>query len=344
MTKTLGAAVVVIAALASTPGMAGEQVNTKSARVVVYGAFASNDKVHALGRVIEDHAVRANKKRGRLANVVENLRSMETDEVPNAHLNLRLREGDTHGSVTQASTLTTDEEGLFHVELDRVSTSSQVQLRLALSSTTHHARTEVVDVHVVGEGPVVVSDFDDTLAHTYVANKAKLALEVMSKNASQLQMIDGADQAFARGEHAGVAAFFYLSSSPLAFFDRIQDFLALHKLPSGTVLLKDYGSEDALEHHGYKTRRLEMLLQALPDKQFILVGDAGEADPDIYRDVRQRHPGRIVRIVIRIPAGVADDKKDPSRFQDMTTVSTYNDNLDALVLTPDDVETPQLAQ
>ncbi|MCP4501085.1 MAG: App1 family protein [Deltaproteobacteria bacterium] len=319
-----------------------KSVQTKSARIVVFGAFSYDKKIHVFGRVVEDHAVLARRKRGRLANVVENLRSLETDEVRNVDIDVVIAEKKEGADLNQVLSLRADNEGLFHIVAEQLivtdaSVDIDTTLRVSIKSTTHHAAIVELDVKRVspGSSPVVVSDFDDTLAKSFAANKAKLALEVLSKNASQLVMVKGAAEAFSMAEtspgggggeleSSKAAAFFYLSSSPLSFFDRIQDFLNLHGFPQGMILLKDYGAESISDPHGYKTRRIEMLLAAMPDNKFVLVGDAGEADPEIYGNLKKKYPTRIQRIVIRIPDDTSDEKKSKKRFEGMTVIEDYS--------------------
>jgi phosphatidate phosphatase APP1 len=41
------------------------------------------------------------------------------------------------------------------------------------------------------------------------------------------------------------------------------------------------------------------ILKLLPNRRFVLVGDSGEKDPEIYRFLAKRYPRRIAAILIR---------------------------------------------
>ncbi len=44
-----------------------------------------------------------------------------------------------------------------------------------------------------------------------------------------------------------------------------------------------------------------------------MVGDSGEADPEVYGDIARRHPGRIKAVLIR---NVTGESAEDARYQD----------------------------
>jgi phosphatidate phosphatase APP1 len=60
------------------------------------------------------------------------------------------------------------------------------------------------------------------------------------------------------------------------------------------------GAEDSRAH---KLGVIERLLAEFAQRRFVLVGDSGEADPEIYAQTFRAHPGRIDAIVIRDVTG-----------------------------------------
>ena len=48
-----------------------------------------------------------------------------------------------------------------------------------------------------------------------------------------------------------------------------------------------------------KARSITALLQQYPQRRFILIGDSGERDPEIYGTAARRFPTQIARIFIR---------------------------------------------
>jgi phosphatidate phosphatase APP1 len=111
-----------------------------------------------------------------------------------------------------------------------------------------------------------------------------------------------------------------VSGSPTGFYPRIRQTLAYHRLPRGPVILKDFGSDALLDQWSYKLRQIEMIIRRLPQLRFILVGDSGEQDPEVYRAIAARHPGRIAGIVIRLVPG-SDTRS--TRFESMHQVDDF---------------------
>jgi phosphatidate phosphatase APP1 len=67
--------------------------------------------------------------------------------------------------------------------------------------------------------------------------------------------------------------------------------------PIGPVLLRDLlGTAAGREE---KTGRIREILDLHPRLPFVLIGDSGEKDPEIYADVVRTYPGRILAVYIR---------------------------------------------
>ena len=61
-------------------------------------------------------------------------------------------------------------------------------------------------------------------------------------------------------------------------------------------------------HANHKLDKIELILGFYPDMQFVLIGDSGEQDPEIYAEVVRRHPKSVRMIYIR------NVNPDPSRI------------------------------
>jgi phosphatidate phosphatase APP1 len=102
--------------------------------------------------------------------------------------------------------------------------------------------------------------------------------------------------AFYRALHAGVNPFFYVSKSPWNLYAPLIEYLGVQELPLGPLLLRDFGLRPEKEH---KRKSIEQILVTYPKLKFILIGDSGEEDPEIYSAVVHRFPERIRAIYIR---------------------------------------------
>ena len=69
-------------------------------------------------------------------------------------------------------------------------------------------------------------------------------------------------------------------------------------------------------------------MQTFPHLRFVLVGDSGEKDPEIYALVKKAHPAQVAAIVIRRAPGTEGDAA--ARFEGMTVVDDYRGQTDLL--------------
>jgi phosphatidate phosphatase APP1 len=53
-----------------------------------------------------------------------------------------------------------------------------------------------------------------------------------------------------------------------------------------------------IRRHG-KTTAIRALMKNLPDRKFVLIGDSGEKDPQIYRKICRKFPDRVKALFIR---------------------------------------------
>jgi phosphatidate phosphatase APP1 len=63
---------------------------------------------------------------------------------------------------------------------------------------------------------------------------------------------------------------------------------------------------------GYKRRVIEPILGNFPQRRFVLVGDSGERDPEIYAGLERKYPEQVMRILIR---DVTGEEADGERYQ-----------------------------
>ena len=85
-------------------------------------------------------------------------------------------------------------------------------------------------------------------------------------------------------------------------YDVFADFLEINGLPTGPLILRDLEADDAKlikSGHEHKLVKIERVLAICHRLPFVLIGDAGQDDPAIYREVARRNPGRVLAIYIR---------------------------------------------
>lgn len=144
---------------------------------------------------------------------------------------------------------------------------------------------------------LIISDFDDTLAVTNVLSKRNLLKSAFLNDGRTTPVVKGMPELYRclfkdKAHRPGLAV---VSGSPLQFGPRISTFMAKHDFPVGGLYLRNLGPQTL---KGYKQPIIRRLLKAVPNVPVILVGDSGEHDPDVYKQIRDEFPGRIKDIYI----------------------------------------------
>jgi phosphatidate phosphatase APP1 len=63
-----------------------------------------------------------------------------------------------------------------------------------------------------------------------------------------------------------------------------------------------------------KRRTVEHIVADFPRRKFLLVGDSGERDPEVYAEVARRYPDRVAGVAIRQVEGKLSLEKLQSRL------------------------------
>jgi phosphatidate phosphatase APP1 len=169
-------------------------------------------------------------------------------------------------------------------------------------------------VQVVGEetGLLVISDFDDTVAHSRVREPVALLASALLHEGDTLPAVEGMADFYRclRAPGGGRPAFALVSGSPVQYAPRLMRFLVRHGFPFFGLSLRNLGPGTL---RGYKQPRIRQLLTGL-SQPAVLVGDSGEHDPEVYAQMRQAFPGRIRHVYIRDAGG----SHAPARLAGMT--------------------------
>jgi phosphatidate phosphatase APP1 len=145
----------------------------------------------------------------------------------------------------------------------------------------------------------VISDIDDTVIVSGVARKVSMLVRLALSSARTRKPFKGV-AAFYRALQAGGNPFFYVSKSPWNLYEPLMEFFERQRLPMGPLLLRDYGRHLIFARgKTHKVVQIDRIFATYPELKFILIGDSGENDPEIYREVVRSHPDRVRAIYIR---------------------------------------------
>ena len=248
-----------------------------------------------------------------------NYQRFETDEVPNARVQARI------GDIVAVDAVT-DDEGYFQFSLDiplsagtsdPTATAEQsrvVDITLGLPDYPEEHSECVTRVTLPGLDAQfgIISDIDDTVLVTEATSLLNMMRLTLLGTARTRLAFPGV-AAFYRALHADKNPMFYVSSSPWNLYDFLSDFMQVNGLVKGPMLLRDFGLDAskviAGSHHDHKLAAASRILAHYSDLKFILVGDSGQADPEIYLEVLEKNPDRILAIYIRDVSEAVRDRQ-----------------------------------
>ena len=156
-------------------------------------------------------------------------------------------------------------------------------------------------VRLISDGGLsVISDIDDTIKVSGVGNRKELLANTFLR---EFKSVTGMAELYQQWDALG-ASFHYVSSSPWQLYRALQGLHTELRFPAGTMHLRNFRLRDQLfkkfriRRHG-KVSAIQSLLKGLPGQKFVLIGDSGEKDPEIYRRICRRFPGRVIGLFIR---------------------------------------------
>jgi phosphatidate phosphatase APP1 len=148
----------------------------------------------------------------------------------------------------------------------------------------------------------VISDIDDTILQSSITDWKTAAQLTFLHNARTRKPLAGV-AALYRALQATHNPIFYVSSSPWNLYDLLEDFMELNGIPFGPIHLRDLGTDPGKfiksAGHGHKLERAIHLIERFPQLRWVLLGDSGQADAELYAEAARTHPDRIAAIYIR---------------------------------------------
>jgi hypothetical protein len=178
----------------------------------------------------------------------------------------------------------------------------QIPLPLQISVTPELAAPKSCHaVKIAWTGWSVISDIDDTIKDTQVSPLRQLLANTFLR---EFRSVPGMSELYREWATHG-CQFHYVSSSPWQLLDPLQQLCDEQQFPRGTFHLRtcrlgtDLMRKMLLLRQRGKAIVIHSLLAAFPERKFLLVGDSGERDPEIYCRAAQRFPHQVKAIYIR---------------------------------------------
>jgi len=150
-------------------------------------------------------------------------------------------------------------------------------------------------------GLSVICDIDDTVRITGVGDRESLIRSTFFESFKPVPEVRAQCSELA----AAGAQFHYVSASPWQLYEPLERFLRDEGFPAGSFHLKAFRLKDSTflslfdNPEIHKRPIIEGLIQRWPGRRFILIGDTGERDPELYGDIARRFPQQVERVYLR---------------------------------------------
>lgn len=278
-------------------------------------AFGNEETVFVKGRAIEAYRQsKPSSRRNPLVNILATIRRYAGNSVVDAKVEV------TYQEVTQ--TATSDSEGVFEVIFQNIDLGIDKEEQVIFRFVSEEGLVPEEPEHVVevlrfpSDYPLgVISDIDDTVLISHATQIGKKFWLSISKNAYTRRPFPGVSELYKMLTNSGENPVFYVSSSDWSLSDLIEDFLEYRDLPLGPLLLKDLHVnlrnvwKSGGGSHLHKESKIQLVMDLYPGMQFVMIGDSGQHDPEIYASLIQRNPGRVRTVYIRQIKGDAVERK-----------------------------------
>lgn len=281
-------------------------------QIIAFQSYGTKTHLYLRGRALEDESIDLSKK-GFFSLLRNTWKRFETDEVRHETLKIQLPN-------EQVLYSDTNSEGYYLVDEQTNDLTDSINeegwLNYEIAYDVFKDKLINLENRFPGEMLIpsesskfgVISDIDDTLLETGVVSKLKWKVLVNSlfKHAENRMAFAGAATIYSK-LHQGISGeeanpIFYVSNSPWNLYRYLEYFLKHNNFPKGPILLRDFRTpfdKTKKRKVSHKEHEIKNIIKTYPNMEFVLIGDAGEHDIDIYLDIVKHFPNRIKAIYIR---------------------------------------------
>jgi phosphatidate phosphatase APP1 len=261
--------------------------------VIPYSGYGSKGWIRVLGRVLLTRPVVLNDAEHPRNRSIRGWRSFTSVPVNDVAVTILAGGREFRVAADRGGVIDT------RVEVDLPAGWNTIQLRTD-DSLTVDAPVYVVDSSVRFG---VVSDVDDTVMVTALPRPFLAAWNTFVLDEHARRPVPGMAVLYERlvRAHPG-APVIYLSTGAWNVAPTLRRFLSRNLYPAGALLLTDWGpTHDRLFRSGreHKRESLARLEKEFPDVKWLLVGDDGQHDEELYGEFAREHQANVVAVCIR---------------------------------------------
>ncbi|HYR29947.1 MAG TPA: phosphatase domain-containing protein [Thermoanaerobaculia bacterium] len=270
----------------------------REGKIVVspYRGFGRGNEMLLRGRVLVEKSVtRARAAESIWRNLLNTYHRFMSDEVAGAKVRVSYRD-----AVVET---VSDAEGHFQVLLKPKEMADKTLWHKVAVELPEHGTSAVTEVMIPSDAAsyAVISDIDDTIVQTNATSLLRMVRSIVNNAAARLPF-EGVAELY-KALHAERNPIFYVSSSPWNLYELLHDYMDLNAIPHGPMFLQDWGIDEKTlilaDHTEHKLAQIQTLLDFYPELRWVLIGDSGQHDPEIYLEVIRAHPGKVLAAFIR---------------------------------------------
>jgi phosphatidate phosphatase APP1 len=280
-------------------------------KVIPYIGFSNGTNTFVTGEVLEDNGIsKPIEGQSKWKNARIMFRRYFTDDFAGVKVEVTF--------LGQSKIAVTNKFGVFNCSFQHASSEvpegiwQKVVFRIPEKI---HARQKpgnfIGEVMVVRHTPQfgIISDIDDTILISYATSKFMKFRLMFLNNALTRMPFEGVS-AFYQSLQSGTVEgtfnpLFYLSNSEWNLYDLLYEFIYFNRIPKGPLLLREmevrvFRFWKMVEYNkNHKMEKLRQLMTFFGDMKFILIGDSGQKDPEVYSAIVREFPGRVLAVYIR---------------------------------------------
>src|SRR6185312_8718823 len=159
-------------------------------------------------------------------------------------------------------------------------------------------------VLVPEEGIFVVTDVDDTIKETHMLKRKEMLKNTFVRPFAAVEGMSGLYRSW-KAKFGDRMQFQVVSAGPWQFNEPLSQFTEAAGFPPFFWQMRSVDVNAAkpwelfAKPYCFKVRALERLMRLFPKRRFVLVGDSGEQDPEVYSTILLEFPNQVDAVFIR---------------------------------------------
>jgi len=265
-------------------------------KVEIYSCYGNSRHIVIDGRVFDSkEKLKYEKSDTLFTNLKNKLSQIFNDEKENAEITISINQNKYQ--------IISDQEGYYSFELstqqDSFRNNQTIQVSINGGKTVASCRAFIPSKD---EQVGVISDFDDTLVISDVVDKISLIKNLLFKNYKQRTLVKEMQEIINSIITDSIRAFFVITGSPKQLHNAINNFLDYHNFPKRTIITKKLhgdNSDPIFDQLEYKFEKVRNIILLYPHIKWVLLGDSGEMDKEVYTQIKKAYPNSVKSIYIR---------------------------------------------